>query len=194
MIFCTRKCFYAQPLQWRHNGWDSVSNHQPRHCLLNRLFGRRSKKTSKLYGLCVRSSPGTGEFPAQMASNAEIVSIWWRHHAFMILYYPTRFHLVREDIFTTCFLHWILTCYSMQLKNAGACIWISSQRFTLKYIMNTYDGKLYLEPNLIHIFFKRFPSLIRACKAVCALKDCDTLLFHDILAWFWTMCLPIPNR
>ena len=23
----------------------------------------------------------TGEFPAQMASNAETVSIWWRHHA-----------------------------------------------------------------------------------------------------------------
>ena len=26
------------------------------------------------------NSPMTGEFPAQMASNAEIVSIWWRHH------------------------------------------------------------------------------------------------------------------
>ena len=25
-------------------------------------------------------SPGTGEFPAQMASYAENVSIWWRHH------------------------------------------------------------------------------------------------------------------
>ena len=25
-------------------------------------------------------SPGTGEFPTQMASNAENVSIWWRHH------------------------------------------------------------------------------------------------------------------
>ena len=25
--------------------------------------------------------PGTGEFPAQMASNAENVSIWWRHYA-----------------------------------------------------------------------------------------------------------------
>ena len=24
---------------------------------------------------------GTGEFPAQMASNAENVSIWWRYHA-----------------------------------------------------------------------------------------------------------------
>ena len=23
--------------------------------------------------------PGTGEFPAQMGSNAETVSIWWRH-------------------------------------------------------------------------------------------------------------------
>ena len=35
-------------LQWRHNGCDGVSNHQPHDCLLNRLFGRRSKKTSKL--------------------------------------------------------------------------------------------------------------------------------------------------
>ena len=29
----------------------------------------------------VRNSPMTGEFPAQMASNTENVSIWWRHHA-----------------------------------------------------------------------------------------------------------------
>ena len=32
------------PLQWRHNGRDSVSNHQPRDCLLNRTFRRRSNK------------------------------------------------------------------------------------------------------------------------------------------------------
>ena len=65
-------------LRWRHNGHDSVSNHQLRDCLLNCLFWRRSKKTSKLRvtGLCAVS----GEFPAQMASNAENVSIWWRHH------------------------------------------------------------------------------------------------------------------
>ena len=70
------------PLQWRHNGLDGVSNHQPYHCLLNRLFGHRSKKTSKIRvtGLCAGKSPGTGEFPAQRASNAENVSIWWRHH------------------------------------------------------------------------------------------------------------------
>ena len=56
------------PLQWRHNGRDSVSNHQPHDCLLNGLFKRRSKKTSKprVTGLCVGNSPGTGEFPAQV--------------------------------------------------------------------------------------------------------------------------------
>ena len=74
--------FRSRTLQWRHNGRGSVSNHQPHDWLLNRLFRRRSKKTSKLRvtGLCAGNSPGTGELPAQMASNAENVSIWWRHH------------------------------------------------------------------------------------------------------------------
>ena len=68
--------------QWRHNGRDSVSNHQPHDCILNRLFARGSKKTSELRvtGLCAGNSPVTGEFPAQMASNSENFSIWWRHH------------------------------------------------------------------------------------------------------------------
>ena len=50
--------------------------------IVYRLFRRRSKKTSQLRvtGLCAGNSPGTDEFPAQMASNAENVSIWWRHH------------------------------------------------------------------------------------------------------------------
>ena len=41
-------------LQWHHNEHDGVSNHQPSDCLLNRLFRRESKKTSKLRatGLC----------------------------------------------------------------------------------------------------------------------------------------------
>ena len=67
---------------WRHNEHDGVSNHQHHDCLLNRLFRRRSKKISNLrvIGLCAGNSPVTGEFSAQMASNAENVSIWWRHH------------------------------------------------------------------------------------------------------------------
>ena len=81
-------------LRWRHNGLDSVSNHQPPGCLLNRLFRRKSKKTSKLRvtGLCAGNSPGTGEFSAQMASYAENVSIWWRHHGTLNLSTATAFH------------------------------------------------------------------------------------------------------
>ena len=73
--------FFLRTLQWRHNEPHGVSNHQPYDCLLNRLFRLRSKKTSKLRatGLCEGNSPVTGEFPAQMASNGENVSIWWRH-------------------------------------------------------------------------------------------------------------------
>ena len=76
--FCmfTRSVKYqVLSLRWRHNGHGGVSNHQPHNCLLNRLFECRLKKASKLRvtGLCAGHS-------AQMTSNAENVSIWWRHH------------------------------------------------------------------------------------------------------------------
>ena len=40
---------HMRPLLWRHNRRDSVSNHQTHHCVLNRLFRRRSKKTFFLW-------------------------------------------------------------------------------------------------------------------------------------------------
>ena len=54
----------------------------PNDCLLNHLFRRSSKKTSmfRVTGLCAGNSPVTREFPAQRTSNAENISIWWRHH------------------------------------------------------------------------------------------------------------------
>ena len=78
-------------LYWRHNEHDGVSNQWRADCLLNRLSRRRSKKTSKLRvtGLCEGNSPLTGEFPAQMASNAENVSIWWRRHVIKLLIIQT---------------------------------------------------------------------------------------------------------
>ena len=68
------RIFLFCALQWRHNERDGVWNHQA-----------LSKKTSKLRvtDLCLGNSPGTGEFPAQKASNAENVSIWWRHHGML---------------------------------------------------------------------------------------------------------------
>ena len=64
-------------LPWHHNERDGVSNHRRLDCLLKRLFRRRSTKTSNLRvtGLRDGKSPATGEFPAQMASDAENVSI-----------------------------------------------------------------------------------------------------------------------
>ena len=69
-------------LQRRHYERGSVSNHRRLDCLLNRLCKRKSKKTSKLRvtGLCEGNPPVNGGFLSQRASNAENVSISWRHH------------------------------------------------------------------------------------------------------------------
>ena len=69
-------------LQWRRKGHDGVSMHHPPYCSLNHLFRRRSKRTPKLRvtGLFAWTSPLADEFPAQMASNAENVFIWWCYH------------------------------------------------------------------------------------------------------------------
>ena len=77
---CNLNCFHS--LQWYHNEHSGISNHQPHDCLLNCLFMCMSNKTSNFHvtGLCAGNSPVTGEFPAQIASNVENVSIWWHHH------------------------------------------------------------------------------------------------------------------
>ena len=90
-------------LESRRNEHDAVSNHRSLESLLNRLFRRESKKISKLRvtGLCEGNSPVAVEFPAQRASNAENVSIWWRHHrsrffcpCSRIKYYPLNMYFI----------------------------------------------------------------------------------------------------
>ena len=46
------------------------------------VYSATDEKTSKLLvtGLCEGNSPVTGDIPAQRASNAENVSIWWHHY------------------------------------------------------------------------------------------------------------------
>ena len=68
----------SMPLQWRHCEYDSVSNHRRLGCLLNRLFRRRLKITSK-FCVTVRESTGERWIPLQRASKAGNVSISWRH-------------------------------------------------------------------------------------------------------------------
>ena len=67
---------------------DRMAIKSPASRLFIPLFIRAQiKETSKLRvtGLSAGNSLGTGEFPAQIASNAEHVSIWLRHH---VDYFP----------------------------------------------------------------------------------------------------------
>ena len=59
------------PLQWRHNEHDGVTH----DCLLNRIFKAQIKENIKAPCHWPYDSLVTGEFPAQMASNAKNVSI-----------------------------------------------------------------------------------------------------------------------
>ena len=73
---------HSTHLSWHdYNERDGVSNHRRLDCLRNRLFRRRSKKTSKLCYTCLYEGtpPVTGGFPSQRTSNAQNVSILWRH-------------------------------------------------------------------------------------------------------------------
>ena len=82
LIASTGHLHWMHTLHWRYNEHDGVSNRQPHDFLLNRFFRCRSKKISKLrvIGLCEGNSPVAGEFHTPRASNAENVSICWRHH------------------------------------------------------------------------------------------------------------------
>ena len=73
---------YDHSMQCCHNGMRWRLKSSASRWFDQPLFRRKSKKTLKLRvtGLCEGDSPVTGEFPAQRASNAEDVSIWWRHH------------------------------------------------------------------------------------------------------------------
>ena len=74
------------PLHWPHNDHDGVSNHQHHGYLLNRLFRRRSKNTSKLRvtGLCVGNSPRSvnsphkGSVTRKMFPFDDVTMRWWQ--------------------------------------------------------------------------------------------------------------------
>ena len=82
----------GNPLQWRHNGLGSVSNHQPHDCLLNRLFRRWSKKTTKIRvtGLCAGispipvNSPHKGPVTRKMFPFDDVI-MWWNQDAVAIM-------------------------------------------------------------------------------------------------------------
>ena len=69
-------------LRWRHNGRDWHLKSPASRLFTQPFIQTQIKENIKAlcHWLCAGNSSGTGEFPARMASNAENVSIWWRHH------------------------------------------------------------------------------------------------------------------
>ena len=134
-------------LQWSHNGHDGVSNHQPHHCLLSRLFRRRSKKTLKLRitGLCVgRNSPVTGEFPAQMASDTENVFIWWWHHVIQNSRYLAHIVFYPQCIFSSFCQYLVQNCFPKQQQKRAQNL--TSERFCyiFHYVMFNHISMIYI--------------------------------------------------
>ena len=143
-------------LQWRHNGRDRVSNHQHHDCLLNDLFRRRSKKTSKLRvtGLCAGNSRVPGEFPAQMASNAENVSIWWRHHEDCLPKYGD-FHYRNNENLNNGYSY---------IGKTTSLYWDGPLHYTIKYLLGALINVFWAPLEVISSTLL-FPTVI-TCNAI----------------------------
>ena len=91
------------------------------------VYSGTDKKTSKLRvtGLCAGNSPATSEFPAERASNAENVTIWWRHRVFYVLHKPNRQKVLqchKEKVTSASPEIDIHGCYSL-VKNRRCANW-----------------------------------------------------------------------
>ena len=97
-VFPTHICHKSITLTSQWARWRLKA---PAMGLFTQLFIQvQTKETLKLRvtGLCAESSPGTGEFPAQMASYAKNVSIGWRHHAQGLTYVVVTVRIISSPI------------------------------------------------------------------------------------------------
>ena len=103
-------------LHWRHNDHGSVSNHQPHGCLLNRLFRRRSNKTSKLSvtGLWVGISPGPvnsphkGPVSRKMFPFDDVIMMFASEKTCLEVWYLSRSEWVNKVLMISLFVYSII--------------------------------------------------------------------------------------
>ena len=128
---CWCHCQSFLSLHWRHNDHDGVSNHQPFGCFLNRLFRRRSKKTSKLRvtGLCEKNSPGPvnsphkGPVTRKMFPFDDVImsGVFWNRHSSLPLARMTNgaIQFGNDNIVVyKCYFLCVLTCGNQVMDRA----------------------------------------------------------------------------
>ena len=138
-------------LQWRHNGCDGLLNHQPHDCLLNRLFRRKSKKTSKLHvtGLCAGNSPVNGGqfqlfhsnvYKSNSAGYIELrinaPNSWYHKLNFILLYLRAHAnnHLVSVSVWTFIHVH--------MYEYIWGALWWRTNRITM-YVCKPWSQNYY---------------------------------------------------
>ena len=161
------------PLHWRHNGRDCVSSHQPQDCLLKRLFGRRSKETSKLRvtGLCAGNSPGPVNSPHKWP-------ITWKMFPFDDVIMTS--HVSCEEVYT---IMWIF--YGQHFWTAG---------IILGYRLSQWETMLHC--NAVPHWLSPYPELFlepRNCMQA-IMAHTLSLLFLQIQAWDYHMHMMFGNK
>ena len=113
-------------LQWRHNDHHGIWNHQLHGRLLNRLFRRRSKKTSKLRvtGFCVGNSPGPvnsphkGPVTQKMFPFDDVIMKWCWIHAVHIKDQNMgyiKWYYILHPLLICCVQNYIAAIYSLHM-------------------------------------------------------------------------------
>ena len=141
-------------LQWRHNERDGVTNHRPHICLLDRVFGRISKKTSKLRGtghLCGEftgwpvNSLHKGSVTRKMFPFDDVIIIDFDQRHSTDYAYGSRFNTLRptqngHHFANTYLTHWGRDKMAaiLQMTFSHAFSWINMYEFRLKFHRNMF--------------------------------------------------------
>ena len=137
------------PLQWSDNGRDGVSNHQPHHCLLNRLlFRRRSRKhQSSASQAFVRgihrwpvNSPHKGPVTRKMFPFEDVIM---SHPQLMIMYVDIQTNWLQGTnlVFPNPFISFIFFVAIPDLKKPVLCITFKCNKWFSIKIRSTLDIK-----------------------------------------------------
>ena len=128
--------FHSMALRWRHTGHDGVAINQPYDCLYNRLFRRRSKKTSKLRvtGLYAGNSRGPVNSPYKWPVTRKMFPF---HDVIMYLSVPCHVFIIHIPITISAYL---LKVSSVTLVKFGYRRWTTYTIYShyFYHICNVY--------------------------------------------------------
>ena len=154
--------------------WDRWRHKSPASPLFTQPFIRaqikENTKAPRHWPLC-REITGTGEFPAQMASNTENVSIWWRHHGFVLNWRFLQSSIQSIHIFSYDFVEILRTC---KITKWPCCLFYCSMNISpglggsfhainLLFCMKLSRSKHFEGPTMVIMTLLRWLELSFSC-------------------------------